>query len=50
MELIAAQDDARAAREETRRLKAELAFVEADRHKVQALAGVLPMVLWVFSN
>ena len=35
MELIAAQDDARAAREETRRVKAELAFVEADRHKVR---------------
>lgn len=34
MELIAAQDDARAAREETRRVKAELASVEAERQQV----------------
>ena len=34
MELIAAQDEARAAREEARRVKAELASVEAERTKV----------------
>ena len=35
MELVAAQDDARAAREETRRVKAELAFLQADRDQVR---------------
>lgn len=45
MELIAAQDDARAAREETRRLKSELAVAEAARQEVRPCPTHLPVLI-----